>query len=76
MQKPSGNSDFVPDQSQVMMASNENSENVLFTNIPLDNNPSLRGFFRKATRLIDKVNTLKNSHRSGVSIGNVEIAIQ
>jgi hypothetical protein len=66
----------VEEKPPVTFASNDNTKNVFIANIPVTNNSSLRGLFRKATRIIDKVNTLKNGNRSGVSIGNVEVAIQ
>jgi hypothetical protein len=60
----------------ISFASNDRSENVFLTNIPVDNNVALRSFLRKASRVINKVTAIKHSNRQGISIGKVEIAIQ
>ena len=60
----------------VTFASGIESDNVILTNIPVHGNMPLRGLRRKASRLIDVVASIKNGSRRGISIGNVEIAIQ
>jgi anti-sigma factor RsiW len=64
------------DANLVSFASNDKPENVFLTNIPVDNNVPLRSFLRKASRVISKVTAIKHSNRAGITIGNVEIAIQ
>jgi hypothetical protein len=66
----------VNNDNVISFAANDRSENVFLTNIPVDNNVPLRSFLRKASRVINKVTAIKHSNRPGISIGNVEIAIQ
>lgn len=51
-------------------------ENTFLTNIPIDSRSSLRRVFRKASRLIEKTTALRSGRKSGILIGNIEIALQ
>lgn len=52
----------------------ESDENVLLTS--LDKKNRLRGIIRKASRFIDKNTVLRTPKKSGILIGNIEIAFQ
>lgn len=63
-------------RNEAVTASLSNNENVIFANIAIDRKNSLRGFFRKASRFIDKTTSYKPAKKSGLAIGNIEIAFQ
>lgn len=54
----------------------EPDENVSISGIPLDNKNPLRVILRKASRFIDKNTASRTSRKSGILIGNIEIAFQ
>jgi hypothetical protein len=58
------------------VAHTETVENELAANAIVDNKNPLRGILRKATRFIDKNTAFMSPKRSGLQIGNVEIAFQ
>ncbi len=58
----------------ITVANAENDENMLLT--PIDKKNPLRGILRKASRFIDKNTTSRTSKKSGLLIGNIEIAFQ
>lgn len=51
-------------------------EHTFLTNIPIDNRGSLRKVFRKASRILDRTAALSSQRKSGIIIGNIEIALQ
>ncbi len=58
----------------ITVASTENNQNTLLAHI--DKNNNLRGILRKASRFIDKNTASRTSKKSGLLIGNIEIAFQ
>ena len=83
------NHNRVPDQTMLVVnaVSNNNyskviavadtdddEDNGLVSGIPVKN--PLRGILRKASRFIDKTTTSRTSKKSGLHIGNIEIAFQ
>lgn len=62
--------------NEAVLVSSVNNENVILANMPADRKNSLRGLFRKASRLIDKTTSFRPAKRSGLAIGNIEIAFQ
>lgn len=66
-------SDFT--NSGVSFASNNDTEDVYVSNIPVDKKHALRGLFRKASRMINKATGI-NTGEKGILIGNVELALK
>ena len=62
------------DYTAITVASTENDENTLLAHI--DKNNSLRVILRKASRFLDKSTASRTSKKSGLHIGNIEIAFQ
>lgn len=61
--------------SDISFASNNNSEDIYITNVPVDKKIPLRGLFRKASRIINKATGL-NTEEKGILIGNIAIALK
>ena len=51
-------------------------EHTFLTNIPIDDRSPLRKVFRKASRILDRTMILSSQRKSGITIGNIEIALQ
>ncbi|MEJ7769700.1 MAG: hypothetical protein WKF89_17910, partial [Chitinophagaceae bacterium] len=69
-----GNTSSNPNEAFTSLS--DESENVILANIPLNGKNSLRGIFRKASRFIDRSTAMRPVRRSGLTIGNIEIAFQ
>jgi len=52
------------------------NEHTFLTNIPIDDHGPLRKVFRKASRILDRTAALSSQRKSGIIIGNIEIALQ
>lgn len=63
---------FAADASEA----NRKDEHTFLTNIPIDGRGPLRKVFRKASRLLDRTAALSSQRKSGIVIGNIEIALQ
>lgn len=63
---------LVADASEVA----RKDEHTFLTNIPIDDKGPLRKIFRKASRILDRTAVLSSQRKSGIIIGNIEIALQ
>lgn len=67
-----GTSYLVADASEVA----RKDEHTFLTNIPIDDRGPLRKVFRKASRILERTMVLSSQRKSGITIGNIEIALQ